>query len=294
MAKLIISVDGQVLDEVELVKERTTIGRKPHNDVRIENLAVSGEHAAIVTILNDSFLEDLGSTNGTTVNGHPIKKHFLQNSDVVEIGKYKLKYINEKASQSAPGDFEKTMVLRPSQVAASQPSAPSAPGTVRIGDPATARPNGFSDPTATTPGPLPSFAPGLIGQAGPSPVATQISPDQPLSALPPAVAPALQAGPTLAPAPRPASPPPAAIQILTGPSAGKELDLVKNLTTLGKPGVQVAVITRRPHGFFVTHVEGAQYPSVNGRSLDAQPRQLHDHDIIELAGVKMEFFHKPG
>lgn len=294
MAKLIISVDGQVLDEVELVKERTTIGRKPHNDVRIENLAVSGEHAAIVTILNDSFLEDLGSTNGTTVNGHPIKKHFLQNSDVVEIGKYKLKYINEKASQAAPGDFEKTMVLRPSQVAASQPSAPSGPGTVRIGDPATARPSGFSDPTATTPGPLPSFAPGLIGQTGPLPVATQILPDQPLSALPPAVAPATQAGATLAPAPRPASPPPAAIQILTGPSAGKELDLVKNLTTLGKPGVQVAVITRRPHGFFVTHVEGAQYPSVNGRSLDAQPRQLHDHDIIELAGVKMEFFHKPG
>ena len=83
MAKLIISVDGQVLDEVDLVKERTTVGRKPHNDVRIENLAVSGEHAAIVTILNDSFLEDLGSTNGTTVNGHPIKKHLLQNNDVV-------------------------------------------------------------------------------------------------------------------------------------------------------------------------------------------------------------------
>ena len=165
---------------------------------------------------------------------------------------------------------------------------------MRIGDPAAARPSGFSDPTATAPGPLPSFAPGLIGQVGPSPVATQIPPDQPLSALPPAVAPALQAAATLAPAPRPASPPPAAIQILTGPSAGKELDLVKNLTTLGKPGVQVAVITRRPHGFFVTHVEGAQYPSVNGRSLDAQPRQLHDHDIIELAGVKMEFFHKPG
>lgn len=292
MAKLIISVDGQVLDEVELVKERTTIGRKPHNDVRIENLAVSGEHAAIVTILNDSFLEDLGSTNGTTVNGHPIKKHFLQNNDVVEIGKYKLKYINEKASQASAGDFEKTMVLRPSQVAAAQPSA--MPGTARIGDPAATRPGGFSDPTATAPGPLPSVAPGLVGQAGPSPVATQTGLDQPLAGLPPVVAPGLQAGATLTPAPRPASPPPAAIQILTGPSAGKELDLVKNLTTLGKPGVQVAVITKRPHGFFITHVEGAQYPSVNGHSLDAQPRQLQDHDIIELAGVKMEFFHKPG
>ncbi|MCE2948149.1 MAG: FHA domain-containing protein [bacterium] len=301
MAKLIISVDGQVLDEVELVKERTTIGRKPHNDVRIENLAVSGEHAAIVTILNDSFLEDLGSTNGTTVNGHPIKKHFLQNNDVVEIGKYKLKYINEKASLASAADFEKTMVLRPQQVAAAQPS--TMPGSARVGDPTAARPGGPEDPTATrpgafsnvtatTPGPLPGLAPGLVGQPAPSPLAIQTG-AQPLGALPP-VMPTSMPGAGAVATPMPAAPMPAAIQILTGPSAGKELDLVKNLTTLGKPGVQVAVITKRPHGFFITHVEGAQYPSVNGHSLDAQPRQLHDHDIIELAGVKMEFFHKPG
>ena len=86
----------------------------------------------------------------------------------------------------------------------------------------------------------------------------------------------------------------AAVQILTGPSAGKELELTKNLTTLGKPGVQVAVITRRPHGYFITHVEGANYPVVNGKALDAQAHQLHDHDVIELAGVKMEFFFKNG
>jgi hypothetical protein len=84
----------------------------------------------------------------------------------------------------------------------------------------------------------------------------------------------------------------AAIQILTGSSAGKELELTKNLTTLGKPGVQVAVITRRPHGYFITHVEGASYPVVNGKTLDAQAHQLNDHDVIELAGVKMEFFLK--
>ncbi len=273
MAKLIISVDGQVLDEVELVKERTTIGRKPHNDVRIENLAVSGEHAAIVTILNDSFLEDLGSTNGTTVNGHPIKKHFLQNNDVVEIGKYKLKYLNEKASASA-GDFEKTMVLRPSAMP---------PGTARIGDHSGARASG--DPTATMPGPMPAMPASMYAGAGLAPAAPLTSP--------PTYAPSSMPAPGVTIAPVPVAPPPAAIQILTGPSAGKELDLVKNLTTLGKPGVQVAVITRRPHGFFITHVEGAQFPSVNGTPLDAQPRALNDHDIIELAGVKMEFFHKP-
>ncbi len=113
MAKLILSLDGMVIREYPLTKERTTLGRKPHNDIVIDNLAISGEHAMIMTILNDSFLEDLGSTNGTLVNGQPIKKHFLQNNDVVELGKYKLKYVTEATgAQASPADFEKTMVLR--------------------------------------------------------------------------------------------------------------------------------------------------------------------------------------
>src|SRR5215475_4630722 len=114
MAKLILSLEGSVIREVALDKERVTIGRKPQNDIQIENLAVSGEHACIVTILNDSFLEDLGSTNGTLVNGNAIKKHILQNNDVIEIGKYKLKYIGEApaAGQTPMEDFEKTMVMR--------------------------------------------------------------------------------------------------------------------------------------------------------------------------------------
>ena len=104
MAKLILSMDGLVLKEITLTKERTTIGRKPHNDIQIDNLAVSGEHAVIVTILNDSFLEDLGSTNGTFVNGQAVKKHFLQNGDTIELGKYRLKYVNDApAAASAPG-----------------------------------------------------------------------------------------------------------------------------------------------------------------------------------------------
>src|SRR3982751_81671 len=131
MAKLILSMDGLVLKEIPLTKERTTLGRKPHNDIQIDNLAVSGEHAVIVTILNDSFLEDLGSTNGTVVNGNPVKKHFLQNNDVIELGKYKLKFIGDAAPAAAgagaPADFEKTMVLRPSAMRAAQATA-AAPG----------------------------------------------------------------------------------------------------------------------------------------------------------------------
>ncbi|MGH8705486.1 MAG: FHA domain-containing protein, partial [Burkholderiales bacterium] len=132
MAKLILSMDGLVLKEIPLSKERTTIGRKAHNDIQIDNLAVSGEHAVIVTIMNDSFLEDLGSTNGTLVNGSPVKKHFLQNNDVVELGKYKLKFIHEAGAQPAAGaaDFEKTMVLRPAamKAAAEQAKAMAAGG----------------------------------------------------------------------------------------------------------------------------------------------------------------------
>src|SRR5688572_5257214 len=289
MAKLILSMDGLVLKEIPLTKERTTLGRKPHNDIQIDNLAVSGEHAVIVTILNDSFLEDLGSTNGTVVNGNPVKKHFLQNNDVIELGKYKLKFIGEAAPAGAgaeKADFEKTMVLRPSamKAAAEQAKAASAnPGggaaaavaqraaAVQAAG-ATATAAGFADKDAAKPKPAPATAPAA------APAAAQ-----------PAAAPA---APAAASAPRPGGQPLGAIQLLSGANAGKELELTKPLTTLGKPGVQVAVLTRRPQGYFITHVEGANRPTVNGQAISAAPHALKDHDVIELAGVKMEFFLK--
>src|ERR1700674_4099517 len=114
MAKLIMSLDNAVIREVPHDKERFTIGRKAHNAIQIDNLAVSGEHALIVTILNDSFMEDLGSTNGTLVHSYPVKKHLLPNNDVIELGKYKLKYVSEQpGGQASVADFEKTMILRP-------------------------------------------------------------------------------------------------------------------------------------------------------------------------------------
>ena len=261
MAKLILSMDGLVLKEIALTKERTTIGRKPHNDIQIDNLAVSGEHAVIVTILQDSFLEDLGSTNGTVVNGQPIKKHFLQNSDIIELGKYKLKYVNETvAGQAKAADFEKTMVLRPGPArAATFAPAPAAAAVPPVAAPVAA--------AAAAAAGAKIFGDTVAGQ----------------SATAPPVAP---------PKPAPAPQKNAALQLLSGANAGKELDLTKPLTTLGKPGVQVAVITRRPQGFFITHVEGASFPVVNGKTLDAQAHSLNDHDVIELAGVKMEFFLK--
>lgn len=230
MAKLILSMDGLVLKEIVLDKERLTIGRKPHNDIQIDNLAISGEHAVVVTILADSFLEDLNSTNGTLVNGQPVKKHFLRNNDVIELGKYKLKYMSDQQVTATAGETEQSAVVRaaPAKQAAELQLEPTDIGV---------RSN--------------------VGISS-----------------------------------RPTAVPPAAIQLLNGPNAGKELALQKTLTTLGKPGTQVAVIARRPHGYFITHVEGGTFPVVNGRQLDAQAHALGDHDVIEIAGIKMEFFLK--
>lgn len=243
MAKLILSMDGLVLKEIPLNKERMTIGRRASNDIQIDNLAISGEHAAVVTILSDSFLEDLNSTNGTLINGQPAKKHFLKNNDVIELGKYKLKYLAELMPQADSTDYEKTMVLRPRMMPPT--GAAEAPA-------ATAEPrNSFGDTLAARM-PRPEASP-----VGAAPVATS-----------------------------------GAIQILNGANAGRELELTKTLTTLGKPGVQVAVIARRPQGYFITHVEGAQFPVLNGQAIDVQAHQLGHHDVIEIAGIKMEFFLK--
>jgi pSer/pThr/pTyr-binding forkhead associated (FHA) protein len=225
---LILSLNQSVLGEYPLDKERILIGRKPDNDIQVDNLAVSGQHAAIITILSDSFLEDLDSTNGTFVNGKLVKKHALRHGDVITVGKHELKYLNDEAS-SDENEFEKTMIIRP----------------------------------------------GMAGHAA-------------AAAKAEAVAPGVATGTPPVGGAR-AAPPLGKIQVLSGPGAGKELELRKALITLGRPGVQVAVITRRPQGYFITHVEG-KHPVVNGEAIGTQGRALKDHDVIELAGVKMEFF----
>ena len=111
MARLILSLDNQVLAEYNMTKERYTIGRLPDNDVRIDNPAVSGHHSLIINILNDSFLEDLNSTNGTYVNGKLIKKHALQHSDVITIGHHQLRFSDQQVSEPEQDEFEKTMVI---------------------------------------------------------------------------------------------------------------------------------------------------------------------------------------
>jgi len=247
MARLILSLDGQVMAEYNMNKERYTIGRLPDNDIRIDNPAVSGHHSLIINILNDSFLEDLNSTNGTYVNGKLIKKHALQHGDVVTVGHHQLRFAESQSNEAEPDEFEKTMVITPGSAVA----AAAAKKASSVIPPAPKTPTSTGSMTAVRPGPL--------GANGEQPTAL----------------------------------PKAKLQVLSGAFAGRELELNKALTTLGRPGVQVAAITRRADGFFIVHVDSGKpgdYPQVNGTGIGEQARKLKDNDVILLAGVKMGFF----
>jgi pSer/pThr/pTyr-binding forkhead associated (FHA) protein len=219
MGKLVVSLDGVVIKEVQITKDKTTLGRRPYNDIVIDNLAVSGEHAVLQMVGADVFIEDLNSTNGTYINGKAVKKQLLTHNDTVEIGKYKIKFLVDET-----GDYEKTMIMRPPAAAA--PAQGSAIGS------------GFG---------------GLSSAA------------------------------------QPAAAQPASIKVLNGAAAGREVVLTKVVTTVGKPGVQVASITKRPNGYAFAHVEGASKPSINGVPIVGDSVPLRNGDVIELAGTQMQF-----
>jgi len=237
MARLILSLDGQVLAEYNMNKERYTIGRLPDNDIRIDNASVSGHHSLIINILNDSFLEDLNSTNGTYVNGKLIKKHALQNGDVITVGHHQLRFADSHSADAEQDEFEKTMIITA--------------GSDIEGKAAAKASNAIPTPQMVATGAQPK---------------TTVSP----TALPKAK-----------------------LQVLSGAFAGRELELNKALTTLGRPGVQVAAITRRADGYAIVYVDGGAEggsPSVNGKPIGEQAVKLRDNDVIQLAGVKMGFY----
>ena len=252
MARLVLSLDSQVMAEYNMNKERYTVGRLPDNDIRIDNPAVSGHHALVINILNDSFLEDLNSTNGTYVNGKIIKKHALQGGDTITVGHHSLRFVDGEGDEPED-EFEKTMVIGPRgsvRVVPPQISAAAAAATAAAGTAA-----------ATTATPAKS---------------------EPAAAAAPAAG-SLQASQLRK----------AKLQVLSGQFAGRELELIKTLTTLGRPGIQVAAITRRADGYYVVHVESGKendFPLVNGAPIGQQARRLHDNDVLQLAGVKMGFF----
>ena len=221
MGKLVVSLDGVVIKEVQITKDKTTLGRRPYNDIVIDNLAVSGEHAVLQMVGQDVFIEDLNSTNGTYINGKAVKKQLLAHNDTVEVGKYKIKFMADDSV-----DYEKTMIMKPGAMS-------GAGGYTSSG-----RASGF----------------GALAGGG--------------------------AAATVGPA---------TIRVMNGAAAGREVMLTKVVTTVGKPGVQVASITKRPTGYVLAHVEGASRPTVNSAPLVGETVGLKNGDVIELAGTQMQF-----
>jgi pSer/pThr/pTyr-binding forkhead associated (FHA) protein len=280
MARLILSLDNQVLAEYNMSKERYTVGRLPDNDVRIDNPAVSGHHSLIINILSDSFLEDLNSTNGTYVNGKLIKKHALQHGDVLTIGHHQLRFTDEPADESVQDEFEKTMVIPSGQQDANQlaQAEKAADDAVKASAPDVAV-QASSDAAAAGVMLDADDAADLSEEPKPKPIGETV--------------PHAETAVGIDRASAPNALPLAKLQVLSGAFAGRELELTKALTTLGRPGVQVAAITRRAEGYYIVHVESGKeddFPLVNGKPIDAQARKLTDNDVVQLAGVKMGFF----
>jgi pSer/pThr/pTyr-binding forkhead associated (FHA) protein len=226
----------------QLDQERVTIGRKPGNDLVLPHPTVSGEHAVVITVRNDSFLEDLDSTNGTWVNGKLVKKCLLQDGDEIRIAGQVLRFVFEALPERGSGP-ETDELMRQIRLAQQ-----------RMAD---------------------------LGTATPVESRTRFSSTMLLASQ------STRAGGGGGTVPA------AGLRILSGPSAGKTVDLVRTTTSLGKPGIQVAVITRGPSGYDLMHQEGAEHPLLNGVPLGDEHEALTDHDIIEVAGTKLEFFLKP-
>ena len=262
-AVLVVSVDDKVVAEYPIDKDKITIGRKPDNDICLNNLAISGYHSQIVTVLDSSFLEDLNSTNGTFVNSRLIKKHALENGDSIDIGNHRLRFMGsteeeEEAEEEFPIDdeiLEQTIILSPDEL------------NLSLG-----KPNGASNNAAPEP------------QQAPAEPAADATPDD-----------SEQTGKYVESEhfiQRPSGVKIGKLQILNGKNAGHELELVKSLTTFGSPKTSIAGITKRRNGHFLIQVLGkdGHVTLLNGESTPSKAVSLEEHDIIEVAGVKLEFF----
>jgi len=206
MAKLILTHEGAVIREYQLKNERTTVGRKPQNDIHLEDPTVSGEHAVFLN-LQHFYVEDMGSTNGVILNGKRVTKRQLNNGDVVRIGRHEFKFVDEVS-----GSFDKTVLIPSPQI-----------------------------PAATT---VTAPRKGLV-------------------------------------------------KVLNGPKSGEQILLNKPYTTLGSPGVQVAVIAKRGNNFFLMPMSGVsnnqEPPRLNNQPIGAQSKPLKSGDVIEVAGTKLQF-----
>jgi len=249
MSKLVLHGSHGTDREIALDQERISIGRKAKNDIHLDDSAVSGEHAVIITLGSDSFLEDLHSTNGTYVNQNTVHKCVLQDGDEIKIAHYKFTFISEPAAQSAPG---KTISATPKSQIEPRTEHP----TMAIAMNASTLMPELTELAAA------SDMPGEMLLSTSSAAASEIAPGDGTLGV---------------------------IRILSGPGSGQVLALSKPITTLGKPGMQVVAITLRDGLYYLGVVEGEELPQVNGAEIKSLPYPLQQRDVITIAGIRLEF-----
>jgi predicted component of type VI protein secretion system len=263
VSKLVLFLaDGRMLD-IRLDRERMTIGRRPDNEVCLPYPAVSGEHAAVITILADSFLEDLGSTNGTLVNGRPITKHFLRDRDQIDIGLQRLVYVVDESAVLEP---PRELLAADARGLAEKVGAVAKPMPLLRGTAVAEPAAGAPPPSASAP-----RRPATVASAAP-PAPASVPPGAPKTP-PVSVAPS--------------------IKVLTGANAGRTLELVKDETLIGRVGLQVAALRRTAHGILLFPVDGNRAPTVNGTPAGADGLPVRPGDVIEIAGARLELVPGP-
>ena len=214
MEKLVIKKDDARVDEFVIDQQQITIGRDSESDLQLNDPSVSRQHARIQRIYTDLYIEDLGSTNGTSLNGRNVTKHVLKAGDRLIIGSFVIDLVQE--AEEAEDDLDKTVVIQPELVAAA-----------RAGKPATQ--------------------------------------------------------------PRKLQPKVATLRFFRGPNKGSTEKIDRSLFTIGKPGENVAVIARRPQGFYLLHIGGSSFPRINDEEIDSKGGvQLREGDVVEVGDYVAE------
>lgn len=290
MPKLILSTKDKVIDEYPIDKELITIGRRTDNDICLDNLAISGYHTQISMVLDDCFIEDMNSTNGTFVNSKIVRKHALKDGDIIDIGNHRIKYINHLASSSANSDFEKTIVIKPSFEANNYDESIAEIENQILGSEDKSPSDDYQDSNENDAEDVPGgdiLEEGAITEDSEEYMTAEFDKNVISAGL--AAKQEKEIAEVIA---SETNIPEGRIQILNGNNTGKELSLNKSLTTLGKPNIAVVGISKRIANYYIMHIDGSDenISKLNGEVIQGKAQVLEDHDIIDVAGIKLEFF----
>jgi predicted component of type VI protein secretion system len=280
MAKLVLHVPGGGMRDILLDRDRLTIGRRADNDVCLPYPAVSAEHAAVITVLEDSFLEDLQSTNGTLVNGTRISKHFLRDHDAIDLGRVQLVYLVDVEERVAPLVSESTVGPPAEKASAPMPIA-SAPTSVEEhieiedGDEADDRARA----------PVDDLLDDMMDSNTDTAVAVDIPPTI-------SVVPTPRRGSSHID-PRSDATSGVYVEVMNGPNAGQIAPMTRREFVLGQGGATKAVIRRDGDRFSLVPIDAKTMTRLNGAHVPAEGASLAFGDTIDVAGVMLRFGRRP-